>query len=338
MLLLIVAGGCFVLVYGIMRSHIERGQFSVSDTYVSDNPARSLDLKVAAKATYPSSPLTLSEDLGMVDGLRDQIFKFPVKDEGLTEYGLMMTPAAPPPPHGYPVIILLHGFSKPSRYSTTSAYLGDMEFYAHHGFLVVKPDLRGHGDSIDQGFPDSAYYSMSYNIDVLSLISALRQTPKIDKSQINIWGHSMGSYLALRAAVLSPYIRDIVILSSPADSLQEMYLSYIPPSDENNPYALSTRTEVFAKYGTPAEDKAFWYDASPINFVGRIKGVVQIHVGLNDGVVPPFFSADLDQALSKAKVKHQYYAYPGGDHSLSAERTEIYSRSLQILQPPPTAD
>ena len=337
LLLLIVVFGVGTIIYIFWHSHIERGQFSVSDTFVGDNLAHSLDLKVASKAAYPSSAITVSSDLGIVDGLRDRTFKYSVKADNLTEYGLMVSPQTAMPPGGWPVIVLLHGYVNAPRYNTLAAYLPDMEFYANHGFLVVKPDLRGQGLSIDDGFADSAYYSMSYNTDVLSLVSALRQTGYVDKSNINLWGHSMGGYLALRAGVLSKNIRNIIILSGPVDTLEEMYLTYIPPSDENNPYALATRNEVFSKYGTPADNQAFWYNASPINFVSRITGAVQVYAGMKDNLIPIQFSADLDKALSKAHVRHQYYVYTDGVHSLEAQRSDIYTHSLQMLQAKPAS-
>lgn len=330
-LLFIVIGAAGFIVYIFIHSHIERGKFGVSDTYAGENLAHSLDLKLAAKATYPSSPLTLTQDMGLVDGLPNHIFQFSVPKDGLREYGLMVSPASAAPTSGYPTIILLHGYLNPDRYKTTTDYLAEAEFYARHGFLVVKPDLRGQGLSTKDGHPDSAYYSMAYNTDVMSLISALRKTSFVDKSNINLWGHSMGAYVALRAAVLSKDIRNVILLSGPVDSIDEMYLSYIPPSDENNPYALASRTSDFAKYGTPPDNPAFWHDASPINFLSNIKGTVQVHVGLSDKVVPPKFSADLKSALDKAHVKNQYYAYPGGNHSLVPQRPDIYARSLRLL-------
>ncbi len=245
----------------------------------------------------------------------------------------MLEPLGPPPTGGFPALILLHGFANPTRYSTQNSYLQDMRFYASHGFVVIKPDYRGQGLSINSGFPDSAYYSMAYNDDVMSLISAVKKTALIDKSNISIWGFSLGAYIGMRAAVLSKDIKNLILLSGPVDSLKTMYLTYIPPSDELNPYALATRNTVFSKYGVPADSTSFWYDASPINFISKIHAFIQIHVGLKDQTVPPRFSFDLDAALTKARIKHQYFAYPDGNHSLSDQRLLIYSRSLQLLSP-----
>ena len=334
-LILGVAAASIFIVYSFYHQHIEAGQFNVSDTYPGENLSDSLDLKLAAKASYPSSTLTITKDMGLVNGLHEQIFSFGVPIDSLTEYGLMLTPPGPPPTQGFPTLILLHGFSDPTHYSTTTGYLSDMEFYASHGFAVIKPDYRGQGLSIGHGLPDSAFYSMAYNVDAMSLISALKQTSYIDKANINLWGHSFGAYIALRAAVLSEDIKNIILLSGPVDSLKEMYLTYIPPSDERNPYALATRNDVFAKYGIPADNTQFWADASPINFLSRVKAHIQIHVGLQDQVVPPKFSADLDAALNRDHIKHQYYVYPDGDHSLQNQRSLIWARSLQLLETQP---
>ncbi len=330
LLCLTVIGALFV-VYSFWHQHTERGQYNVSDTYIGENLSQSLDLKLAEKAKYSSAAIRSYQDLGTASGLHKQIFSFDVKTDGLTEYGLEVTPDKPAPPGGYPVIILLHGYSNPHRYSTELSYLGDTAFYARHGFAVFKPDLRGQGFSINQGKPDSAYYSMAYNTDVMSLISALRQTPQIDKRNINIWGHSMGAYIALRSAVLDKGIKNIFLLSGPVDSLEKMFSTYVPPSDENNTYALATRNEVFTKYGIPSGESQFWRDSSVFNFLPQIKAHVLIFVGLKDTVVPPEFSSDLDQALTKAKLSHQYFAYPDAGHSLTLQRDDIYAKTIAQL-------
>jgi dipeptidyl aminopeptidase/acylaminoacyl peptidase len=335
LLLSIVATAAGFVIYNFRQEHREIGQYNISDPFIGEDLFKSLDLKVVAKAHFPSNGLRTYKRLSPLDGLSRQEFAYDVQDDHLTEYGLMLTPSSKMPPKGFPVVILLHGYIDPVRYKTDESYLAEMEVYAEQGFVVLKPDLRGQGLSLHSGRADSAYYSMAYNTDVMSLISAVKHTSILDDTNINLWGHSMGSYLALRASVLSPDIKNVILLSSPVGSLREMYLTYIPPSDETNPYALAVRSEVFSKYGTPEENQRFWYDASPINFVGRIKARIQIHVGLEDQVVPPRFSADLDAALSSRHIVHQYFEYPDGMHSLEQQRPVIYDRSLKLLQTQP---
>jgi uncharacterized protein len=337
-LVIILAFGLYLCLFAAGRillagqTSTETGQLAPGEVIATGNISRSLDLRSAAKNTYDSDALTVVQDLGTPYGLTEKIISFKVPADGLIEYGLMVLPANPAPPGGYPAIILCHGYENPRLYSTTAEGLADMNLYAQHGFAVVKPDYRGQGLSINQGQVDSGYYSMAYNTDVMSLITALKKTSYIDKTNLNLWGHSMGAYIALRAAVLAPNIKNLILLSGPVDSLSKMYLTYIPPSDANNLNALKTRNDVFAKYGTPADNNAFWKFASPINLLTRLKARIQIHVGALDQTVPPEFSADLDSALSHNHIKHEYYVYPDGPHSLAPQRSLIWSRSLQLLE------
>jgi dipeptidyl aminopeptidase/acylaminoacyl peptidase len=312
----------------------EKGQLIPGQTASEPGFSRSLDLRVAAKNKYPSDALSVTQDLGTDGNIASKIFSFKVPPDGLTEYGLMMMPAKKAPSGGFPTIILCHGYESPKLYSTQEEYADYMKFYANHGFAVIKPDYRGQGRSINQGQADSAYYSMAYNTDLMSLISAVKKTNYLDKTNINMWGHSMGAYLAFRAAVLSPDIKNVIMLAGPVASLKTMYLTYIPPSDINNLYALKTRSDVFAKYGTPAENPVFWRVASPTTYIKNMKAHIQIHVGLLDQIVPPQLSADLDTALNNAHIKHEYYVYPDGAHALGAQRNVILQRSLGALQPP----
>lgn len=325
----VFAGGFIVL--KVQTFGLENGQLG-SGSFSGENLAHSLDLALAAKAAYPSSPLKTVKELGTTAGLKQEIVSFSVSVDHLTEYALMIKPAAAAPKSGLPTIILCHGYIDPAHYITTDGYVPTMQFYAGQGFAVIKPDFRGQGLSINQGHPDSAYYSMAYNIDVMSLISSLKQTSYIDKNRLNLWGHSMGAYIALRASVISKDIKTAILLSAPGGDLTQQYLAYIPPSDENNLDALTTRAAVFNKYGTPAEATAFWKSASPDNFLKNTKTVYQLNVGDRDSIVPPELSADVNAAMDAAHTPHQYYVYPNGNHSLSAQHSLILERSLQFLK------
>lgn len=310
---------------------IQNGLLGQSQAHAGESVQHSLDIGIASQGQYPSSPLAVVREMGVVDGIRRQIVSFDVKVDGLTEFAMVEQPSTAPPANGYPAIILCHGYVNPADYDTMTAYLADMDFYASKGFIVVKPDFRGQGLSVGHGQPNSAYYSMDYNIDLMSLISSLKLTPGIDKSNLNLWGHSMGAYLSLRAAVMSKDIKNTILLSTPGGSLRDIYLSYVPPSDENNLPALKTRSDVFSKYGTPAENPGFWQKASASNYLDQMVSKVQIHVGADDTIVPPRLSADLDAALSQAHKTHQYFVYEGEGHGLGNVRPQIWSRSIKFL-------
>jgi len=329
--------GIYVLAVNALPLAAQTGQqnglLGQSQTHTGEVLQHSLDISLAAKGQYPSSPFRVVRELGIDGGIKRQIISFQVPVDGLSEFAMLEEPAAAPPARGFPAIILCHGYVNPDKYRTTVAYLEDMDFYAKKGFVVVKPDFRGQGLSSDSGQANSAYYSMAYNIDVMSLISSLKLTKGIDKNNLNLWGHSMGAYIALRAAVMSKDIKNTILLSEPGGSIRDIYLSYVPPSDENNLPALKTRSDVFSKYGTPAENPGFWQKASPSTYLSNMVSQVQINVGSDDTIVPPQLSADLDSALSAAHKTHQYYVYDGADHGLAQPRALIWARSLKDLEP-----
>jgi len=321
---IVFALAAIVVIYAFSDATGDRD--SASQAYTS------LDLRVAATATYTGSPLKTTSQLGLDHNVQRTVVNFAVPASGLSEYGLMTTPTTPQPAGGWPVIILLHGFIQPNAYSTKKAYLPDMEFYSQHGFVVIKPDLRGQGLSIHQGKPEGAYYSMAYNTDILSLIASVKDTAGLNSQKINLWGHSMGAYLALRAAVLSPAIKNVILLAGPVDDIHDMYTAYTPKSDVANPVAYKIRKAVLKQYGTPLSNSGFWNEASPLNFLSNTRAYIQIHVGTKDKVVPPKFSADLNLALNQLGMPHDYFVYTAAGHGLLAQRSQIYTRSLQVLQ------
>ena len=325
--------GTYLFKVNFQHGHVRSGEYVNGRS----DPAlayKNLDLSVADEASYSGSPIQNVKDLGVTHGAEHRIFRFSVAKDALTESGLLTLPTTPPPTKGYPVIVLCHGYVNPLYYSTEKAYVYDMEFYSRNGFAVFKPDYRGQGVSISNGSPSGAYYSMAYNTDVMSLLADIKQTKNFDKNNLNLWGHSMGAYVALRASVLSQDIKNTILLSGPVGNIQDMFKSYVAISDTNNAAAGAVRAAQLSTHGTPLTNPSYWNKTSPINYLKNSKTYYQIHVGLKDAVVPPQFSADLDSALTKLSRAHDYYVYPSGDHGLWMLRPQIWSRSLSRLQTP----
>lgn len=313
--------------FGDSESTISFGQnFTDQDSY------HSLDLREATKVAYNSPALTVVKKLSTTNNTSRQIVSFKVPEDNLTEYGLMSLPTGPIPPKGYPLIILCHAYYNPAKYKTDKSYISDMDFYAQHGFAVIKPDYRGQGLSRKQGLPEGAYYSMAYNVDVMSLIAAVKVTTYLDKDAINLWGHSMGAYIALRAAMVSPDVKSVILLSGPVGKFDEMFKDYSAPSDRANPVAAKIRGIELLRRGTPLTNPSYWSHVSPLNFLSGSNVNFQIHVGTADKVVPPKFSAEFDQALTKLGMPHGYYVYDKAGHSLAKQRPFIWNRSLSTLR------
>ncbi len=294
--------------------------------------AQSLDLRVSSKAIYPGGNIQRINDLGTLNDTHKYIIRFPVPNSGLKEYALMSLPTTSPPKGGYPLIILCHGYINPALYSTTSFYVSDMEYYSQHGFAVIKPDFRGQGLSVKSGRAEGAYFSMAYNIDLMNLISSAKRLNYIDKNNISLWGHSMGGYLALRASVMSPDVKNVIILSGVVGRPSDIYSTFIAPSDLSNPIAEAIRQKILLKRGSSLVNPSYWHNVSPLSFLDNSQAYYQIYVGLQDHTVPPAFSTSLDEVLTKDSIKHVTRVFPEADHGLVGERPVVWADSLKYLR------
>jgi len=72
---------------------------------------------------------------------------------------------------------------------------------AHHGFLVVVPDYRGHNDSSCAEFTLQKTSPRWYARDVLDIVNALDDIDNADTDHLFMLGHSMGAQMTLLVAV-----------------------------------------------------------------------------------------------------------------------------------------
>jgi dipeptidyl aminopeptidase/acylaminoacyl peptidase len=322
LLLAIIADGVFVL----RRPHSPAPKLAQTTAAPASKPTASPDpLTIAAIRArhYKGSPIEQAQDLGAQNGYRESVVSF--TSDGLTEYALQARPDAPTPAGGYPVIILLHGYFPPPQYQTTGNYYQDFyAAWAKAGFLVLRPDYRGNGQS--QGQAVSGHYSADYTYDILNLIASLKQYNLANPKRIGLAGHSMGGHEALRVAVSSPDIKATVIANGVVGSFFDLFYNWPhspAPNDQPLPVVTSERTALIAAHGTPQSNPKFYDSISAINFVDAIRGPIQIHQDAGDSTVPKLFADNLNSALQAAHKPVAYNIYPGDDHQLAAPQTRI---------------
>ena len=133
--------------------------------------------------------------------------------DGLSQYALLLKPEQGMPLAGWPVIIFNHGFHPEpfmnGRRSIDGISDRPGDYYrqipqslAHHGFLVVVPDYRGHNDSAGAEFTLKETSAHWYARDVLGVVKALESIDNIDKNHLFMLGHSMGGQVTLSVAGL----------------------------------------------------------------------------------------------------------------------------------------
>jgi dipeptidyl aminopeptidase/acylaminoacyl peptidase len=301
-----------------------------SATIAALNP---LTIAAMRARSYPASILTPVRSDGDQGGYVTSVVSF--VSDGLTEYALMSVPDGKRPAAGWPVVIISHGYIDPRTYRTDDgSYAQFIATLARARYLVLKPDYRGHGQS--QGVPEGGYLTPVYTYDLLNLISTVKADPLADKTRIGLFGHSLGAYEVLRAMVVSPDIRAVVLMAGVVGSLYDIFYNWntknatpaAPPPVVQQQVAQS----VIAGNGTPQTNPDFWNQASPINYVDDVTAATQINQDVGDTVVPKLFSDHLDAALVAAGKSVEYDRYPGDDHQFIRNRTAILAHMLAFYR------
>jgi dipeptidyl aminopeptidase/acylaminoacyl peptidase len=213
----------------------------------------------------------------------------------------------------------------PTDYKTTEKYVDYVDYLAKSGFIVLKIDLRGHGQS--EGNPSGAYYSGDYIVDTLNARAALQTTPEANPSAIGLWGHSMAGNIVLRALAASPMIPAVVIWAGAGYTYQDLAelkvsdSSYRPlPAD--NEHTRGTQG-LFAKWGRFDPNSDFWKTVVATNYLGDIKGAIQLNHAQNDVTVSIEYSRQLNKLLDATTIPHELYEYKIGGHNISGASFDL---------------
>mgnify|MGYP000844960454 CR=1 FL=1 len=278
---------------------------------------------------YPGSPITVEQTLAPGSNYNRYLVSY--RSEGLKIYALMTVPQGEKPASGWPAIVFNHGYIPPEVYRPTERYVAYVDGFARSGYVVFRPDYRGHADS--EGEPISAYGAPDYTIDVLNALASVRQHPDVDPQRLGMWGHSLGGFITVRAMVTAGDIKAGVIWAGVVASypdILERWRSRRPPATVPQ-RARRWRDDLVAEFGAPEENPAFWASISANSYAAELSGPVQLHHGTNDADVPLAFSELLHQEILDAGGNVEFYAYEGDDHNLSGYFSTAMQRSIAFF-------
>lgn len=289
-----------------------------------------LSITAMRARSYPGSALTVRQTLNAGSNYRRWIVSY--QSDGLRINALLTVPVGTPPTGGWPAVVFNHGYIPPGVYRTTERYVAYQDAFARAGFVTLKSDYRGHGES--QGEAVGGYYDPGYTADVLNAAASLRKDPRVNPVRLGMWGHSMGGNLTLRAMVIDKSLRAGVIWAgvvAPYDLLTNGWTR--GPGHEVIPnQRVHRRFELIAKYGAVAQNPGFWKAVSANSFLNDLHGPLQLHQGTADAEVPPTFHLALEQGLKAAGIPYTAYVYPGDDHNLSHNLNLALSRSVAFFK------
>ena len=249
--------------------------------------------------------------------------------------GLLTIPKGSQPEGGWPAIIFVHGYIPPNQYQTTEKYIDYVDYLARNGFVVLKIDLRGHGQS--DGEPGGAYYSADYVIDTLNAYSALQNADFVNRGRIGLWGHSMAGNITFRSFVVSQKIPALVIWAGAGYSYQDLQTYGLSDNSYQRPESNSGhqrgREQLRELYGNFNIESEFWKQVVPINYLFEVSGAIQLHHAVNDDTVNIGYSRDLMTILDQTSISHELYEYPSGGHNISGRSfTVAMQRTVEFFQ------
>jgi dienelactone hydrolase len=279
-----------------------------------------LQIEVMRQQSYPGSPIAVEQTLEQRANYNQYIVSY--QSDGYKIYALMTIPNGTKPATGWPVIVFNHGYIPPSAYRTTESYVAYVDAIARSGYIVFKPDLRGHGNSEGgNSVPRIVYSTPAYTVDVLNAVASLQDYEDADPNRIGMWGHSMGGQLTLRAMVVSQDIKAGVIWAGDIAPYPDIVAAY-----------WGWDNEFITEYGTLDQNPDFWASISPNTYLSDLSGPLELHHSTTDADVPVAWSeALLEECQAVDQQLCELYTYPGDNHNISANFGVAMQRTVAFF-------
>lgn len=272
-----------------------------------------------------SSSIIVERELAEQEKYKSFIVSY--QSEGTKQYALMNIPKNTKPENGWPVVVVNHGHIPPYQYSTINSYKNTAGYYASSGFLVLKPDYRGHDKS--EGIATQFIFRNQYAVDVLNLIASISSVTDANPDKIFIYGHSMGADVSLQVAEVSSRIKGVT-LWAPAITTYPLSITYFGknygPAVTGDETYESLMQKTMATYGTKR--------LSALENIDKVTVPIIIQHSQTDKSVPFTWGTQLFEALKKQNKNVVFYDYPNDNHDLGVnwsqalERDVIFFRSL----------
>jgi dipeptidyl aminopeptidase/acylaminoacyl peptidase len=297
-------------------------------------PLHPLMIESLRQRDYPGSEIVIEETLAPGSNYERYIASY--QSEGLKIYALLTVPRGERPAAGWPVVVFNHGYIPPEQYRTTERYVAYVDGFARNGYIVLRSDYRGHGNS--EGDARGAYDSPAYTVDVLNAVAAIQDYPDADPERVGMWGHSMGGSITLQAMVVTQDVRAGVIWAGMSGAYpdilawqRERWGDRPTPTPDAEGRTTRGALRLVEEYGEPEENPDFWAAISASSYLDDLSGPLQLHHGTADSSVPYEWSEALYQQLQALGEPVEFYTYQGDNHNLSNYFGTAMARSIEFF-------
>ncbi len=214
---------------------------------------------------------------------------------------LLWLPDSPPP---WPGMLILHGAGSRKENHADFARL-----CAASGWAALTYDQRGHGDAADQMSPQAVG-------DAGRMASLLASREGVDANRVCVRGSSMGGFLAIHAAAVSPRLAGVIAIC---------------PAGEEHLLRGLRRGELECRADERARaDLAAWLSEHDVREAVELlagRPLILIHAR-GDERIPFEFSEELH---ARAAAPKKLIVLPGGHHRSVQHDAELQATALRWL-------
>jgi dipeptidyl aminopeptidase/acylaminoacyl peptidase len=203
-------------------------------------------------------------------------------------------------------VIYVHG--GPTAHSK-DAINPQIQYFTSRGFNILDPNYRGstgYGVEFEDLIRVNGWGSDEQE-DIWTGIKALIELGITEKGKTGITGTSYGGYSSWYAITKAS---ELVSAAVPICGMTDLVVDYETTRPDLRPYS----EEMLG--GSPKEVPDRYYERSPINFVGQIKGKLMIVQGARDPNVTPKNVKEVRKRLDKKGIEYELLVFRDEGHGI----------------------
>jgi len=315
---------------GRQAKEVETGQLFFKEPILSPDRSK-LGIVVQTPTTPPEAMVADLEHFAVtqVSNLNAPLLSYPQMDtkiiswaskDGLKIEGLLTYPINYKEGKRYPLLLVIHGgpmgFFDESFLGTPNPY--PLAAFAQEGFFILRPNPRG-STGYGKAFRCANYYDWggADYVDIQYGIDSLIAKGIVDPERLGIMGWSYGGYMTgwtigqtnrFKAASVGAGVTNLVSFNGTSD-LYRFLTDYL---------------------GEFTENREFYEERSPINFVARVQTPCLIQHGTTDKRTAVSQAYEYYHALNRLGKEVKLVLYPGMEHRLVDPQMQLDAMNLNL--------